>query len=87
MRPKEVEMGWLRLLGRRRTPPEIVAPEEAPCPHVALQAHWDSAADMGVEERASRYTCMACGTVFGPEDARRIRATEAERLRKELSTN
>lgn len=80
-------MGWLRLPGRRGAVRERPAEEETvPCPHVALEPHWDSAADMGIEDRASRYTCIACGTVFGPEDARRIRATEAERLKKELAT-
>ncbi len=79
-------MGWLRLPGRRRPGPEIPPEEEpAPCPHVALEPHWDSAADMGIEDRASRYTCIACGTVFSPDEVRRMRASEAERLKKELS--
>ena len=58
----------------------------APCPHTALTAHWDSVADMGNDEKATSYTCQSCNQSFTPAEGRALRATEAERVRRELST-
>jgi hypothetical protein len=67
---------------------EAVTPEaeaaDAPssgCPHVALVPAWDGPADIGIEAKASSFSCGACGATFTPEEARELRATEAERIR------
>lgn len=54
---------------------------KASCPHVALVAHWDVVADMGNEDKASRFDCSGCGGNFTPDEARELRATEVERIR------
>lgn len=78
-------MSWLsRIMGRKSadaTPPIVVQ-----CPHVTLVPHWDSAADMGHEDRASSYKCDSCGNTFQPAEARELRRTEAERLARDLPT-
>lgn len=73
-------MSWLsRLMGRKST--EEVAPvAHVECPHVTLVPHWDSAADMGHEDRATSFRCDACGNTFTPAEARELRRTEADRL-------
>ncbi len=75
-------MPWFHL-GRHRQ--ESVAMEAPPpCPHVALTPYWDAVTDIGIEERACRFTCIACGAEFTPVEARAMRESEAERLRREL---
>jgi hypothetical protein len=57
------------------------APEEVrECVHTSLSAAWDNPEDMGVEAKASHFTCGACGSVFTPAEAAHLRETEAERI-------
>ena len=59
----------------------IEAMEAPPCPHAVLMPRWDSAADMGFEDRATSFTCEACHMVFTPEEAQLLRETSVtERL-------
>ena len=51
-----------------------------PCPHVTLVPRWDAAADIGINDRASRFVCEACQHEFTPEEARALLATASERL-------
>jgi len=53
-----------------------------PCPHFALVPKWDSVADMGQENKASSYTCDACGQSFTVEEGHALQGSEAERLRQ-----
>ncbi len=59
------------------------AVEAPPCPHTALTARWDSVQDMGKDEKATSFLCTACNEEFTPEQATELRATEAERLRRD----
>ena len=68
--------------GTAATPVDAVPP----CPHTALTPRWDSVADMGNDENVSSYTCQGCNQSFTPAEGRTLLATEAERLRRELST-
>jgi hypothetical protein len=54
--------------------------EERECVHISLSAGWDKADDMGVEAKASHFTCGSCAAVFTPAEAAHLRATEAERI-------
>ena len=56
------------------------AVETPPCPHVVLLPRWDSADDIGHEDRASNFLCESCGSTFSPVEVQALRATEAERL-------
>lgn len=78
-------MGFLdRLFGRKgeakpaKEQPNVV---EAECPHGAVTARWDSAADMGKTELVSSYVCEACGATFSREEGEGLTATAAEHLR------
>ena len=77
-----------RMFGRSKgaevaeaTPP-VACPE---CPHTTLTARWDSADDMGNEEKATSFICTACNSNFTPAEAADLRANEAERLRRDLA--
>lgn len=76
-----------RLFGRKQESAAPAAEEAAGtdhvCPHATLTPRWDDSADMGKEDRASAFVCAACGGTFSPEEARELRATEAQRLRHE----
>ena len=81
-------MGLLdRLLRRKADDEGEQGAEEAagPCSHVALGPRWDSAADIGNESKASSFRCESCGETFNREEAERIRAEEAKRLKATLS--
>jgi hypothetical protein len=74
----------MSLLGKLllRTKPTIPSSStNVLCVHVTLMPKWESVADMGQEEKASGYTCDACGQSFTPAEGRALRETEAERLR------
>ena len=75
-------------LWKRRTREASAAEQVEPreCPHVMLVPRWDSAADIGIEDRASAYLCDSCKRTFAPQEARELRASEAERLRQELAS-
>lgn len=68
-------MSWLTRVFRRGEPEEAV--EQAACRHLNLNARWDDAQDVGKEERASGYTCIACGETFTPEQAQALGRTPA----------
>jgi hypothetical protein len=57
-----------------------------PCPHTALTPRWDSVADMGNTEKVTGYTCQGCNQSFTPAEGQTLLATEADRLRRDLST-
>ena len=67
-------MGLLdRIFGGKQASvvPAIEAP---PCPHSVLLPRWDSAADIGSEDRASSFSCEACSESFTPQETREIRS-------------
>jgi hypothetical protein len=82
-------MGFLdKLFGRKggeATPTKETPVEEAiagvECPHAAVTARWDSAADMGKTQLVSAYVCEACGARFSREEGEGLAAGAAERLR------
>jgi hypothetical protein len=77
-------MGVLdRIFGRKAKQVEV-APA-APCMHTALAPRWAEASHMGDESKASEWTCTSCGTRLTPEQAREVRANEAELLREKLA--
>ena len=76
-------MGLLsRLFKRKEAQPPSESPiPQADCLHAVLLPHWDSLDDLGHRERADSYSCEACNQTFSREDAERLEAEEAERLR------
>ena len=75
-----------RLLGRKAGVAAVtksVGEMQAGCPHVALMGRWDSAADMGKEDKVTTFLCDACHMSFSPDEGRRLRATTAERINAE----
>lgn len=72
------------LFGRKKN--QQTAIEEKPaCLHLGLTARWDNLDDMGNEEKASSFVCPACNAEFQPDEARRIKVTQADQLRKDLA--
>ena len=62
-------MGFLsRIFGGSKSKHEstIQAP---PCPHLTLVPRWDAAEDIGQADKATSFTCEACGERFTPEQA------------------
>jgi hypothetical protein len=59
--------------------------EKPECLHMALTARWDSIDDMGNEDKATSYVCSSCNGEFSPAEARSIRASQADQLRKDLA--
>ena len=57
------------------------AAEAVDCPHMALGPRWDSAADIGHEDRASSFICGACHRAFTPGEAEQVPTDAAQRLR------
>jgi hypothetical protein len=43
------------------------------CLHKTLTPRWDSAKDMGHEDRATSFSCEGCGETFTPEEAKALR--------------
>ena len=75
-------MGLLdRILGRKKATEEV-AVEAPPCQHTVLVPRWDAAGDIGIEDRASSYTCESCGETFTPAETRELREAMAERVRE-----
>ncbi len=63
--------------------PEAQPEEQKPeCTHVTLAPHWDNVADMGHDEKATGFTCAACGQQFSPEEAAEVRKTALDVLTK-----
>ncbi len=78
-------MGFLdKLFGGSKEKSGAAVIEIPPCPHVVLVPRWDTAADIGIADRASRFICEGCEQVFSPEEARHLQATTAERLPQEV---
>jgi len=77
-------MGFLdRLVGRKG---DKAAPAEEPaaeveCPHTAVTARWNSAADMGKTELVSAYVCESCHASFTREEGAVFVAAAVERMR------
>lgn len=62
------------------------AVDSAECPHTTLTPRWDSADDIGNEDRAVSYRCEGCQTVFSREQAQTLRRDAASRLRNTVGT-
>jgi hypothetical protein len=74
-------MGFLdKLFGGSKEKSTTTVIDAPPCPHVVLVPRWDTAGDIGITERASRFVCEACEQVFTPEEAQRLQATAGDRL-------
>jgi transposase-like protein len=76
-------MGFLSRLfgGKKEEPPDEAAVSAAECPHTALVPRWDSAEDMGKEDKISRYRCEGCGNTFSREEGLNLLEAEEERVR------
>ncbi len=77
-------MGFLdRLFGRKgdKAAPASEPPAEVECPHTAVTARWNSAADMGKTELVSAYVCEACHATFTREQGEVFVAAAVERMR------
>lgn len=73
-----------RLFGRGSTAEaEAPAADASHCPHVSLAPGWDNPADIGKEAKATHFTCNTCSADFSADEARALRETEAQRLRRE----
>jgi hypothetical protein len=70
-------MGIFGLFGKKK---DVAVIEKPPCPHAALVPRWDTAADIGVEAKATRYLCDACHKEFTPEEAAELRSGIKDRL-------
>jgi hypothetical protein len=78
---KEATMG---LFGRKKNQSTLI--EDKPeCLHIGLTARWDNIDDMGNEDKATSFVCATCSAEFTPEEARGIRAKQADQLRKDLA--
>ena len=74
-----------RLFRRGTAPaPAVAAKEPMRCLHTSCAPQWDSAADMGIEARASRFICSACAESFTAAQFAELRRTEAERVKAAL---
>ena len=72
------------LFGRKRDQ-QTLTQEKPPCLHIALTARWDSVEDMGNEDKATAFVCATCNAEFTPTEAREVRMTQADQLRKDLA--
>ncbi len=75
-------MGFLDKLfgGGSKEKSSAAVMEAPPCPHVVLVPRWDMAADIGINDKASRFICEGCEREFSPDEARQLQATASERL-------
>ena len=76
----------MKLLRRHDEDPPKQEADATECPHMTLVARWDSADDIGHEDRASSFRCEACGREFTLDEATHLRATEAQRLRERIAS-
>lgn len=83
-------MGFLDRLfgGKKKDEQDVVeqAAADAECPHTALVAQWETADDMGKDDKITGYRCEGCGATFSREEGDRLRAAEDDRL-KALEVN
>ncbi len=77
-------MSFMKRLLRRNEKPPVQEEDSsaAGCPHVVLVPRWDNADDIGKSEVASSYVCEACTASFPREEAERLQAEGAERVRR-----
>jgi hypothetical protein len=73
-----------KLFGGKSKETQTAVVESVSCPHAVLVARWETVADMGHEDKATRYMCEACHEEFSPEEGRRLRDTVAERMAASL---
>ena len=66
-------MGFLNRLFHKEAPTAVVE-----CPHTALTARWDQAADIGKQELATAFHCEACGVDLTGDEGREL---QRQRLR------
>jgi hypothetical protein len=77
-------MGILdRLLGRKSGPDTMTEepPAQVECPHGTIVPRWDDPADLGNNEKVSRYLCEACGSELSREEGERAMGKAADVLR------
>ena len=81
-------MGFMsKLLGKndeQAAMNEAVASAE--CPHTTLTPRWDSADDIGHEDRATAFHCEGCGVMFSQAEAMELRQRAGDRLRETIAT-
>jgi hypothetical protein len=78
-------MGFFdKLFGGSKEKSSAAVMEIPPCPHVVLVPRWDTASDIGITDRASRFVCEGCEQVFTPDEARALQASTADRLPREV---
>ena len=69
------------LLGRLQTKPRKEQSVAVDCPHTVLAPKWDSAQDIGIEDRAVRFECDVCHKLFTPDEARAVRESLGQLFR------
>jgi hypothetical protein len=77
-------MGILdRLLGRKEGSATMTEerPVEVECPHGSLVPRWDDPADLGNNEKVSRYLCESCGATLSRDEGERSMTKAADVLR------
>jgi hypothetical protein len=80
-----MQMGFLgKLFGGGKKEQTAVAEIAVECPHSVLVARWDSVADMGHEDKATRFMCETCHEEFTPEVAKELRDTMAARVAAQI---
>jgi hypothetical protein len=60
-------MGFLNRLFHKETPTAVVE-----CPHTALTARWDQAADIGKQDLATSFHCESCGVDLTGDEGREL---------------
>lgn len=78
-------MGFLgKLFGGGKKQQAAVAEIVVDCPHSVLVARWDSVADMGHDDKATRFMCETCHEEFPPEQAKELRDNLAARVTAQM---
>lgn len=55
---------------------ELAAEQSVECPHGTLVPRWDSAEDLGKQDKITHYTCESCQKTLTPDEAAVIKAAE-----------
>ncbi len=79
----------MKLLRRQRDdeePRAEIEADEPVCEHVTLVPKWDNARDIGRVDQVSGYRCEACGAEFTPDEAVKLRETEAARVQRRIAS-
>lgn len=78
-------MGFLgKLFGGSKKQQAAVVEIAVDCPHSVLVARWDSVADMGHDDKATRFMCETCHEEFTPEQAKELRDSLAARVTAQM---